>query len=552
MYMPELIRKKRDGGELTAEEISYIINGCVSGEVPDYQLSAFAMAVFFRGMTNAETVALTLAMRDSGDKADLSGISGVKVDKHSTGGVGDKTTLIVAPIVAACGVKVAKMSGRGLGHTGGTVDKLESIPGFRTSISPQEMRETVETCGLSVTGQSGNMCPADKKLYALRDVTATVDSIPLIASSIMSKKLADGSESLYLDIYRDGRRSYEFLKLYLIPETNAAAKAQNKATLAAVNTIKSQRIIELTNGVAGLKNTSLRSKMLLLDWMQAYKESQEKKGVRGSGKLISNTMNVLRAFNAKATMRDINRDFCLAFINFLRNIYVSPSGKKLSQFTCVSYFGCFRGALNAAVREEIIAENPVNRLNTDEKIKMPESKREFLTIDEVKILIDTPCRREDVKGAFLFSCYCGLRISDVLVLKWKNVDSSAEQWRINIIMQKTRQPLYLPLSMNARKWMPERNGAGDEDLVFPTLPCEDTCNMQLKPWVKAAGITKHVTYHVSRHTFATMLLTLGADLYTVCKLLGHSDVKTTQIYAKIINKKKEDAISLIDMEFANT
>ena len=200
MYMPELIRKKRDGGELTAEEISYIINGCVSEEVPDYQLSAFAVAVFFRGMTKAETVALTLAMRDSGDKADLSGISGVKVDKHSTGGVGDKTTLIVAPIVAACGAKVAKMSGRGLGHTGGTVDKLEAIPGFQTSISPQKMRETVESCGLSVTGQSGNMCPADKKLYALRDVTATVDSIPLIASSIMSKKLADGSDCILLDV----------------------------------------------------------------------------------------------------------------------------------------------------------------------------------------------------------------------------------------------------------------------------------------------------------------------------------------------------------------
>lgn len=369
---------------------------------------------------------------------------------------------------------------------------------------------------------------------------------------IRYKTLSDGSQSVYLDIYRDGKRQYEFLKLYLIPETSAAAKAQNKATLVAVNTIKSQRIIELTNNVAGLKNTSQRSRLLLLDWMQTYKESQEKKGVRGSGKLISNTINVLRAFDEKAAMRDINRDFCLALIDYMRNVYVSANGRKLSQFSCVSYFGCFRGALNAAVREDIIAENPINKLNTDEKIKMPESKREYLTIDEVKALINTPCRREDIKSAFLFSCYCGLRISDVLALKWKDVDCTGEQWRINIIMQKTRQPLYLPLSMQARKWMPERNGATEEDLVFATLPCEDTCNVQIKPWVREAGITKHVTYHVSRHTFATMMLTLGADLYTVCKLLGHTDVKTTQIYAKIINKKKDDAIGLIDAEFANT
>ena len=334
---------------------------------------------------------------------------------------------------------------------------------------------------------------------------------------IRYKTLSDGSQSVYLDIYRDGKRQYEFLKLYLIPETSAAAKAQNKATLAAVNTIKSQRIIELTNSVAGLKNTSQRSKILLLDWMQTYKESQEKKGVRGSGKLIGNTMNILRAFDGKAAMRDIDREFCLALIDFLRNTYVSANGKKLSQFTCVSYFGCFRGALNAAVREDIIAENPINRLNTDEKIKMPESRREFLTIDEVKTLIDAPCRREDIKSAFLFSCYCGLRISDVLALKWKNVDCT-----------------------------------GEEEAVFSTLPCEDTSNVQIKQWVKEAGITKHVTYHVSRHTFATMLLTLGADLYTVCKLLGHTDVKTTQIYAKIINKKKDDAIGLIDTEFAYT
>lgn len=366
------------------------------------------------------------------------------------------------------------------------------------------------------------------------------------------KTLSDGSQSVYLDIYRDGKRQYEFLKLYLIPETSTAAKVQNKATLAAVNTIKSQRIIELTNNVAGLKNTSQRSKLLLLDWMQTYKENQEKKGVRGSGKLIGNTMNVLRSFNEKATMRDINRDFCLALIDYMRNTYISANGKKLSQFTCISYFGCFRGALNVAVREDILGENPINKLNTDEKIKMPESKREFLTIDEVKTLIDTPCRREDVKGAFLFSCYCGLRISDVLALKWKDVDCTGGQWHISIVMQKTRQPLYLPLSMQARKWMPERGGADEEEAVFSTLPCEDTCNALIKPWIKEAGITKHVTYHVSRHTFATMMLTLGADLYTVCKLLGHTDVKTTQIYAKIINKKKDDAIGLIDAEFANT
>lgn len=369
---------------------------------------------------------------------------------------------------------------------------------------------------------------------------------------IRYKTLSDGSQSVYLDIYRDGKRQYEFLKLYLVPETSTAAKAQNKATLAAVNTIKSQRIIELTNHVAGLKNTFQRSKMLLLDWMQTYKENQEKKGVRGSRKLIDNTMNVLRMFNEKAAMRDVNRDFCLAFIDYMRNTYVSANGKKLSQFTCVSYFGCFRGALNAAVREDVIGENPIDRMSKDEKIKMPESKREFLTIDEVKTLIDTPCKREDVKSAFLFSCYCGLRISDVLALKWKNVDCTSEQWHINIVMQKTRQPLYLPLSMQARKWMPERDGADEEDAVFSTLPCEDSCNVLIKSWVKEAGITKHVSYHVSRHTFATMMLTLGADLYTVCKLLGHTDVKTTQIYAKIINKKKDDAIGLIDAEFANT
>ncbi len=200
MNFVDIIRKKRDGFELTKEEIEYFAFSAADGSVPDYQLSALLMAICFNGLNEKETLDLTDAMARSGDMADLSAVDGVTGDKHSTGGVGDKTTLIVAPIVASCGIKIAKMSGRGLGHTGGTVDKLESIPGFRTSLDSDEFISVVNQCGICVTGQSGKLCPADKKLYALRDVTATVDNVSLIASSIMSKKLAGGAECIVLDV----------------------------------------------------------------------------------------------------------------------------------------------------------------------------------------------------------------------------------------------------------------------------------------------------------------------------------------------------------------
>lgn len=355
---------------------------------------------------------------------------------------------------------------------------------------------------------------------------------------LRTKELADGSKSLYLDIYRNGKRTYEYLKMYLIPETDSNARRQNETTMAAANAIKSKRIIELTSGEAGIVNH--RDKVYLLDWMKTYKESQEKRGKKGISQIKSVTGILKEYAGERFTLDRIDLAFCQGYVDYMLTTY-RPKGKLIAASTRNTYYQIFNGALNAAVRAKRILRNPFNEMDKSEKPKMPESVRSYMTIEEVRALIATPMQNERVKNAYLFSCFCGLRISDIIGLKWKDIFVDNGQVRLSVAMQKTKEPIYLPLSNEALKWMPERGDKAADEHVFE-LPT--SVNQLLKPWAKAAGISKRFSFHTGRHTFATMMLTLGADLYTVSKLLGHTSVKMTQVYAKIVNKKKDDAVNL--------
>ena len=363
---------------------------------------------------------------------------------------------------------------------------------------------------------------------------------------IRFKKLANGSVSVYLAINVNGRRTYDYLKLYLVPETDQAAKLQNKQTMEAVYAIKAQRILQITNGAAGIKK-DLRNKMRLVDWLKIYQDRQVNKGKRGAKRWVRTMIFVIEGYDGgkDATLADIDHQWLTDFMIYLMNDYVTYKKTKLTNGTVDNYLRCLKAAFNVAVEEGIMPTNPMLALDRSH-LKGTTYEREFLSVEEVKKLIDTPCRRSDIKGAFLFSCFCGLRISDVRSLQWKHVVTAGGKMYLKITQFKTRRPLSIPLSRQALRWMPERGGAGEDEYIFPPLSKNMTV---LDDWAKEAGINKHVTFHVSRHTFATMELTMGADIYTTSKLLGHTSVATTQIYAKVINSKKEEAVSLLDSAF---
>ncbi len=372
--------------------------------------------------------------------------------------------------------------------------------------------------------------------------TKKSESVPV---RIRFKQLKDGNQSIYLDIYTDRKRRYEFLKLFLVPEISQEAKERNANTLKAANAIKAQRILDITNKKP-MAVLSDKAKMPLIDWLNEYAEFGRKKGRNSLVDHVHAVSVCLKAHNPRIKLYEVDKDFLQGFIEYLETRKARTTKKPLAKKTIAGYCGYIRAALNYAVDLEILGDNPL--LSFDwASIQGECRKREYLTIEEVQTLINTPCRSPRVKTAFLFSCFCGLRYSDVKGLRWKDVIEENGKVHLELRQQKTGKVIYLPLSQQAQKFMPEEKGNTD-DSVFD-VPTLSDCDHVLKTWTSKAGITKRGSYHVSRHAFATMTLTMGADLYTTSQLLGHSDVETTQVYAKIIDKKKVDAVYMIDKLF---
>lgn len=363
---------------------------------------------------------------------------------------------------------------------------------------------------------------------------------------LRSRKLANGNSTLYLDIYVEGHRSYEYLKMYLVPDNAPGAKIANENTLRAANAIKAKRIVELTNGKAGIKIHPV-STMQLGEFISAYIEKY--KSIR-SASTIDRATQLLKRLKEwgmdSVRLKDVDVSYCRKFIKRINDCEdFNGSSKHIRYCTLVTI-------MIEAVRKGMIESNPFDKLDADEKIRRPFVERDYLTIEELKQLIDSPLGKykrptkgqKTVRQAFIFDCFCGLRISDLVSLKWSDIHECDGYKELRITMTKTKKFINIPLSEIALRWLPARTSEDKDSLIFPTMPASHKDIM--RQWGIQSGIGKHITFHTARHTFATLLLTQGADLYAVCKLLGHSDIKTTQIYAKLIDAKKVEAVNLLN------
>lgn len=362
--------------------------------------------------------------------------------------------------------------------------------------------------------------------------------------------LKDGSISLYLDIYRDGKREYEFLKLYLVKATTPVEKEQNRQTLATAQAIKAKRQIEIQNGEYGFTKQFKIDTPFLSYYRKMCEERHGKPDSLGNwGNWHSCLKHLERYCDEKTTFKDIDADWIEGFKDYLENANKDAYKKKreknapftpLSQNSKVSYFNKLRACINQAFEDRIIPTNPMRGV---EGFKQDEPERAYLTLDEVKKLAATPCKYQFLKDAFLFSCLTGLRKSDIEKLTWGEVQKFGDYTRIVFKQKKTKGQEYLDIAKQAEQYMGERSA--DDAKVFPGFKYTSWTLLELRRWVLAAGITKDITFHAGRHTFAVIMLDLGTDIYTVSKLLGHREVATTQIYAKILDKNKQKAVSLI-------
>lgn len=374
---------------------------------------------------------------------------------------------------------------------------------------------------------------------------------------IRFKELKDGNKSIYLDIYMKGRkREYKFLNLYLHPEQSREDKEWNHQQLQLANAIKARHIIQIQNGTYGFKTEANEMDRNFIKYCQDIVYEYKRNNQRSCAVLLEYAIKrLVRYKGADITFRQIDKEFLVGFIEFLNKDSRdfdkdtdARAPRAISSGYKVVLFARVMMVLNRAVRENIIMKNPGKDIDPRHKPKYMQKNRCYLTIEELQRIIQTPClMKNDVKRAFLFCCFCGLRFSDVRAITWKELKKGKDGLiQLETRMIKTRQELFLPLSNNALKWIPERGNAKEDDRIFQNLPKQAShANQTLKTLMQKAGICKHVTFHVARHTFATLELSFGADIYTVSKLLGHTKIQTTQIYAKIVDESKRKAVNLI-------
>lgn len=359
---------------------------------------------------------------------------------------------------------------------------------------------------------------------------------------IRFKQLANGNKSIYLDCYVNGKRSYEFLNLYIIPEQTAIDKQQNKNTMNAANNIKAQRVMDIANGKAGITKEK-STKILLNTWMQICKEAaaKEPQGESWSHQ-IDSTIWYVDKFCKDVELADVDAEFCRGFARYLKTANGIRFNTPLKPNTAHIYYLSLSKCLRMAANKKLIALNPMAEIESKEKPQAEQGQRDYLVVDEVKQMIAADCPNLMVKYAYLFSCFSGLRISDVKALKWGDIKGNEVQIR----MKKTQHVINVPLSDEAKKWLPEIGSNAATDNVFNLPKTANSICYDLRKWAAAAGVDKVVTFHTARHTFATIMLSQGADLYTISKLLGHSKMETTQIYATLLDEAKAKAVSKFD------